>query len=101
MPLRLVYLPDPTLKFYYSVTGKEYFLISELMPWELENKSAGDKYVEILVRPKRAHFNILNTLQKKFSDVGYTQPYFKDILNRVELFEILEVPNGKTPKTGA
>jgi hypothetical protein len=100
MPLRLVYLPDPALKFYYCSSDKEYYTTSELTLDEIKNKSEL-KFIQILIRPKRAHYNILKNLQKKFRAPVYPQPYFENTLNRIELFEILEVPNGKALKTGA
>jgi hypothetical protein len=100
MPLRLVYLPDPTIKFYTAVHkdgSKEYFTKDELFDYEIERK----EYIEILIRPGKAHHNILKALAKRFSDNGYSQPYFQDLIARTELFEIMEVPNGKTRKAGA
>ena len=94
MPLRLVYLPDPTIKFFYSKENCEYFADFEIGKFDTD-------MVEVTIRPKKAHFNILNTLIKRFQDVETPKPYFDTLLDRIELFQVMEVPDGKASKTGA
>ena len=51
MPLRLVYLPDPTLKFYYNKGCCEYFVESELNEDDHPEWNGADRF-----RGKVIHF---------------------------------------------
>jgi hypothetical protein len=90
---KLVYLPDPTVKFYYSPLHDEYFT-----EYEVDERCNGDDqesslervYEKLTLRPRKTNKGFLADLKKKFRSFTYDNPYFPGQLNRIELYEVID-----------
>ena len=84
---RIVYLPDPTILFYINT--------SSLYPNEYHYYSSSDEGLEVLnlkslESPRDLVKDLLN-IKCNLINENYRHPYFKDLYDKIELFDIIEV----------
>ena len=80
---RLVYLPDPTVKFYIFI-GSDIYCDYDLEKCGLKIT----KNNELIVKNKRTFFK---DLREKMSSNSYDKPYFTDMINNLILFEVISL----------
>ena len=87
---RIVYLPNPTILFYIDLNGNR----DEKSP---NYYSDTDDDIELLsLEPLESPRNLeldLIAIKKAIKDLDdeYIHPYFKDLYDRIELYDIVEV----------
>jgi len=86
---RLVYLPDPTVKFYISIDPNEDWDTDIYCDYDLEKlelKTTKDK--ELIVKNKRTLFK---DLRERMNSDNYDKPYFTDMIDNLTLFEVISL----------
>ena len=87
---RLVYLPDPTVKFYKSIKEEDWdddiYCDYDLKTYGLEEEA--NKSTELTVKNKRVLFR---DLRERMNSNNYDKPYFTGLIDNIVLFEVISL----------
>ena len=90
---RLVYLPDPTVKFYKSIKEEDWedddddiYCDYDLKTYGLEEEA--NKSTELIVKNKRVLFR---DLRERMNSNNYDKPYFTGLIDNIALFEVISL----------
>ncbi len=92
MTNQLIYLPDPTIKFFIEFKNDAvnndtiYFTENEIEARKKESPTS--KIVPLIVKDREI---LLNELKIRFDNKRFVKPYFNSCLDKIELFEVMDI----------
>ena len=90
---RLIYLPDPTVKFYICIDEDDKAIYSDTEQQDIEHDLPTSKALFKEVVGELLCIEVLERIRLQFINHPNWNPYFTDLFNKIELYEIVETEN--------